>query len=110
MESPERTRTFKLSSRENQDIPLALAARHQWHDFALFALRFLSDLGKSSVILIGFVFFGWLLHLSRIGGLADNYASALELVHFCAYYAVFLLICIDFVYRLAITVFKGDQR
>jgi hypothetical protein len=98
-----------LSRSGGQVETLGDTAKDVWHAVGLFALRFSEDVAKSAMILVALVFFGWLIHLSRLLGLADKYADALELLHFCAYYAAFLIICLDFVFKLAISVFRKDH-
>jgi hypothetical protein len=98
-----------LSRSGGQVETLEDIAKDVWRDVGLFAIRFSGDLAKTAMILVALVFFGWLIHLSRLLGLADKYADALELLHFCAYYAAFLIVCLDFVFKLAVSVFRKDH-
>lgn len=73
----------------------------QLWDFANFFIAFVLDSAKGGLILVGLIFFGWLLRLTRSSGIDNDHLALFEAAHFWLSFAAYGLIAIDFIKRLA---------
>jgi hypothetical protein len=75
-------------------------AKEEWLDFVGFAIPFLFDTFKTTLILLALQLFGFVLRLAESYGLRQEYASLLDKAHFWINFGAFVMLGFDLLVRL----------
>lgn len=76
--------------------------------FLRFAIPFLFDLARFTLIIAALMFVTWLFALGKALGLKQEYIDALENVHFWADYGLYATMALSFFVRILRSIFHGE--